>query len=58
MALSLLLGRISNSGRMEIISILSDNVTLSGPCFGQIKEVIRLLATPAKAALSMAGGCW
>jgi hypothetical protein len=58
MELSLLLGRISNSGRMEIVTIFSDNVTLSERCFGQIREEIPLLAMPPKAALPTAGGWW
>ena len=58
MDFSLLLGRIPDSGRMEIVTIFSDNVTLPKRCFMQIKEAKPLLAIPAKAALRSAGGCW
>jgi hypothetical protein len=58
MDFSLLLGRIPDSGRVEIIAILSDNVTLPNRCFMQTKEARPLLAIPAKVALRSAGGCW
>jgi hypothetical protein len=57
MEFSLLLGRISNSRRVEIIATFFDNVTLPEQCFVQIRGAMPL-AIPAKTALYAAGGRW
>jgi hypothetical protein len=57
MEFSLLLGRISNSRRVEIIATFFDNVTLPEQCFVQIRGAMPL-AIPAKTALYAAGGWW
>jgi len=58
MEFSVLLGRVPNSGRMEIITILSDNVTLFVRCFRQIRESTPPPAIPAKRSAAAAGGWW